>query len=89
MTVGWIEQPLVRQRTDSSRGELDVKFRQRSCDYLASPAERPIHLRFSRVSSQPMAAASTSATLLARLLETEPIVLPHCEFMEIRHIKQW
>jgi hypothetical protein len=23
------------------------------------------------------------------LLETEPIVLPHCEFMEIRHINPW
>jgi hypothetical protein len=44
---------------------------------------------FSRVISQPLAAASTSPIMLARLLETEPIVLPHCEFMEIRHIKQW
>src|SRR6266446_10082992 len=51
--VRWIEQSLVRRRTDSSRGELDVKSGGRSRIYLASPAElrklsragRPIHLQ--------------------------------------------
>src|SRR6266705_1717175 len=40
----WIEQSLVRLRTDSSCGERDVKNWAAKPHQLASPAERPIHL---------------------------------------------
>src|SRR6266446_7743488 len=39
----WIEQSLVRRRTDSSRGELDAKNNAPMAPDLTSPAERPIH----------------------------------------------
>ncbi len=39
----WIEQSVVRLRTDSSRGELDVKNGGEGIDWNR-PTERPIHL---------------------------------------------
>ncbi len=42
--IGWIEQSLVRLRTDSSRGELDVKNAGEAAIILASRSEIAIHL---------------------------------------------
>src|SRR5438552_10745301 len=42
--IGWIEQSLVRLRTDSSRGELDVKNASEAAIILASRSEIATHL---------------------------------------------
>src|SRR5438309_7996684 len=42
--IGWIEQSLVRLRTDSSHGELDVKNAGEAAIILASRSEIAIHL---------------------------------------------